>query len=266
MKSVHDLIDLTGRVALVTGGAGHIGYAACEALGELGATVCVLDLNLEVVEDAVCRLKSKGYDAVSLPFDLEGTENFHDVVESVSMQNERLDILVNNAAFVGTSDLSGWAEPFEKQGPEAWDRAMDVNLKAPFFLTQALSPLLKASGNGSVINVASIYGVTGPDWSLYEGTDMSNPAAYGVSKGGMVQLTRWLATTLAPHVRVNAISPGGVERGQPETFQNRYVARTPLARMASEEDFKGVIALLASDLSAYITGQNIMVDGGWGVW
>lgn len=266
MKSVHDLIDLTGRVALVTGGAGYIGYSTCEALSELGATVFVLDLDADAVEDVVNRLNAKGYKALALPFNLEGVANYNEVIDRVSSEAGKLDILVNNAGFVGTTHFMGWAEYFENQGPEAWDLAMDVNLKAPFFLTQALFSFLKASGHGSVINVASIYGVSGPDWSLYEGTAMRNPAAYSASKGGLVQLTRWMATTLAPHVRVNAMSPGGVERGQPEAFQKRYVARTPLARMASEEDFKGVIAFLASDLSAYVTGENIMVDGGWTAW
>jgi NAD(P)-dependent dehydrogenase (short-subunit alcohol dehydrogenase family) len=117
-----------------------------------------------------------------------------------------------------------------------------------------------------VINIASIYGLYGPDWSLYENTRMGNPAAYAVSKGGMIQLTRWLSTTIAPHVRVNTISPGGIFRNQPDEFVQKYNRKVPLGRMATEEDFRGAIGFLASDLSAYITGQNLMVDGGWGTW
>ena len=133
-------------------------------------------------------------------------------------------------------------------------------------LVQAAAGDLRASGHGSVINISSIYGLAGPDWRLYEGTDLGNPAAYAASKGGLIQATRWLATTLAPQVRVNAIAPGGVFRDTPEPFLSRYVARTPLARMAREEDFKGAVAYLASDLSAYMTGQCLTVDGGWTVW
>src|SRR5437870_1912890 len=114
--------------------------------------------------------------------------------------------------------------------------------------------------------IGSIYGVVGPDLALYEGTPLGNPAAYAASKGGLLQFTRWLATSLAPRVRVNMLSPGGVERGQAEQFRTRYVAKTPLARMATEEDFKGAVAYLASDLSAYVTGQNLIVDGGWTTW
>ena len=133
-------------------------------------------------------------------------------------------------------------------------------------MSQAFIPLLRKNNNGSIINIASIYGMNAPDYSLYKGTDMGNPAGYSVSKGGLIQLTRWLATTLAPDIRVNAISPGGVLRNQPKEFIQRYNARTPLGRMATEEDFKGVIAYLASDLSQYVTGQNLLVDGGWTIW
>jgi len=117
-----------------------------------------------------------------------------------------------------------------------------------------------------VILVSSIYGMVAPDWSLYRDTTMANPAAYGASKGGLIQLARYLATLMAPAVRVNALTPGGAWRGQPDPFHERYKARTPLRRMATEEDFKGAAAYLASDLSAYVTGQNLIVDGGWTAW
>lgn len=178
----------------------------------------------------------------------------------------QLDILINNAAFVGTTGLQGWGVPFAEQSVETWRRALEVNLTAAFHLCQGVMPLLQTSGRGSIINMGSIYGEYGPDWSLYKGTAMSNPAAYGASKGGLLQLTRWLATTVAPAVRVNAISPGGIARGQASTFVRRYEARTPLGRMATEDDFRGVIAFLASDMSIYMTGQNLLVDGGWGIW
>jgi NAD(P)-dependent dehydrogenase (short-subunit alcohol dehydrogenase family) len=122
------------------------------------------------------------------------------------------------------------------------------------------------SKGASIINVASIYGIAGPDWSLYEGTKIGNPAAYAVSKGGLIQFTRWLATTVAPGIRVNAISPGGILRGQPKNFVERYSAKVPLGRMAKEDDFRGIIAYLATDLSEYVTGQNISIDGGWSIW
>jgi len=198
--------------------------------------------------------------------DLENSESREQLIESLLSNKKGLDVLINNAAFVGTSGLEGWVTGFEEQSIETWRRAVEVNLTAAFDLSKGLYPKLKQSGQGAIVNVASIYGISGPDYSLYEDTAMGNPAAYAASKGGLLQLTRWLATTLAPEVRVNAISPGGVFRNQPEVFVERYQNRTPLKRMAVEDDFKGVTAYLISDLSSYVTGQNIVIDGGWTSW
>ena len=156
--------------------------------------------------------------------------------------------------------------PFEEQTIDTWRRAIEVNLTATFHLCQAFAPELRLSKGGNIINIASIYGEYGPDMGLYEGTAMGNPAAYAASKGGLLQLTRWLATTMAPQVRVNAISPGGVFRNQPELFVERYISKTPLKRMATEDDFRGTVAYLATGMSSFVTGQTLRVDGGWGVW
>jgi NAD(P)-dependent dehydrogenase (short-subunit alcohol dehydrogenase family) len=207
--------------------------------------------------------------AVNMAFvecDLESAQDRAELVARVVIEGDRLHVLINNAGFVGTSGLQGWATEFEQQTVDTWRRALEVNLTAVFDLVKSLAPLLRKSEAGSVINIASIYGVLGPDYSLYEGTTMGNPAAYAASKGGLIQLSRWLATTLAPTIRVNTISPGGVFRNQPPEFVERYTRRTPLGRMATEDDFRGAIAYLASDMSAYVTGQNLMVDGGWGAW
>lgn len=264
-RSLRELMSLSGRVALVTGGAGHLGRVICETLAELGAAVAVLDRegSRAVADDLASRY---GVPALGIDLDLADQSAVITVPERVSDALGGFDVLVNNAAFVGSSALSGWVVPFADQTFDAWRQALEVNLTAVFGLSQASIPFL-TRGTGAIINVASIYGVLGPDWSLYEGTAMGNPAAYAASKGGLIQLSRWLSTTVAPSVRVNAISPGGVARsGQPEVFRQRYEARTPLRRMACEEDFKGVVAFLASDASAYVTGQNIVVDGGWSAW
>ena len=134
------------------------------------------------------------------------------------------------------------------------------------FQAMSTTPWLEKSGAASVIQIASIYGMLGPDLRLYEGTGMGNPAAYAASKGGLLQMTRWLSTVLAPKVRVNAITPGGIWRRQAAEFVERYESRVPLGRMGSEEDLKGAVAYLASDLSAYVTGHNLVVDGGWTAW
>ena len=265
MRDLKTLMDMTGRRALITGGAGHLGRTMADSLAELGAEVLLVDVAgapTQAVADEVA--ERRGVVVTAIDCDLEDAAARAALVDRVAPDG--LSVLVNNAAFVGTSGLTGWAEPLERQSVETWRRALEVNLTAGFHLCQLFASALKDGPGGSIINIASIYGQWGPDYALYEGTAMANPAAYGASKGGLIQFTRWLSTTLAPQVRANVISPGGVARGQPESFVTGYTKRTPLKRMATEEDFRGAVAYLASDLSAYVTGQVLAVDGGWGVW
>lgn len=260
-------MNLQGRVAIVSGGAGHIGSVMAEAIAELGAHVVVLDLDKARCSEVAKQLvKDYRVEAMPLPINLAKYEDVRAAAHRVLKHFGRIDVIVNSAALVGTSELKGWVTPFPEQLPESWRLAMEVNLTAPFFLVQACADALEQSGHGSVINIGSTYGVVGPDMRLYNGTRMGNPAAYAASKGGLIQITRWLATVMAPKVRVNSISFGGMKRGQPSAFQRRYVARTPLKRMAIEEDAKGAVAFLASDMSAYVTGHNLIVDGGWTAW
>lgn len=266
MRTLRELGSLAGRVALVTGAGGRIGSAVCEALAERGASVGALDLDERACLDLVDRLRPTGVPVEPLVVDLGDPEATRAVPAQVVDRLGGLGILVNCAGLVGTSSGDGWTVPFEEQSLSMWRKALEVNVTAVFVLTQAAQGPLTASGHGSVVNIGSIYGVVGPDHRLYEGTTLGNPAGYGASKGALLQLTRWLATTLAPRVRVNAVSPGGVWRDQPARFRDRYVERTPLGRMAAEEDIKGAVAYLASDLSAYVTGHNLIVDGGWTAW
>jgi NAD(P)-dependent dehydrogenase (short-subunit alcohol dehydrogenase family) len=266
-RSLREMMSLDGRVAVITGGAGHIGRALAGALAELGATIALVDIAAPAGKEAVAELRDRWtVKAEMFDCNFEQGEAVKELPQRVREAFGGIDIIVNCAAFVGTSGLEGWAVPFEQQSDTTWRRALEVNLTAPFLLIQAAAEDLARSGHGSVINISSIYGLAGPDWRLYEGTALGNPAAYAASKGGLIQMTRWLATTMAPKVRVNAVAPGGVFRATPEPFLSRYVARTPLARMAREDDMKGAVAYLASDLSAYVTGQCIAVDGGWTAW
>jgi NAD(P)-dependent dehydrogenase (short-subunit alcohol dehydrogenase family) len=267
VTTIKELSDLKGRRALITGAMGGLGKVMADTLAELGADLVLVDRpGLDFVSLSANLTERWGVEIEHRYCDLEQQAQRTELMASLKNSDQGLNILINNAAFVGTSDLQGWAVPFEQQTVETWRRALEVNLTAIFDFCQGLTPLLNAAEGANIINIASIYGIYGPDWSLYEGTGMSNPAAYGASKGGLIQFTRWLATTIAPNIRVNAISPGGVFRNQPETFVQRYEEKTPLGRMATENDFRGVVAYLASDLSKYVTGQNLAVDGGWGIW
>jgi NAD(P)-dependent dehydrogenase (short-subunit alcohol dehydrogenase family) len=267
MKKLSQLMDMRGHRALITGATGNLGQVIAESLAEVGADLILLDKP----ESNLIEMKKKLINAwnvkvISMACDLECEGERNAMVANVKSDGQGLSCLINNAAFVGSSNLQGWVTRFEDQTIQTWRRAFEVNLTAAFHLCQSFAPELKTSSNGSIINIASIYGEFGPDWRLYEGTVMGNPAAYSASKGGLLQLTRWLATTLAPHVRVNAISPGGIYRSQPEEFVGRYVAKTPLGRMATVDDFRGAIAYLATKMSAHVTGHTLNVDGGWGIW
>lgn len=266
-RDVADLARLDGRVAVITGGAGHIGSTIADALAEQGAKVVIADLDLRRCEEVAGMIAERRDEHVTaVAVDLTDEADTRAVASRVVDSAGRIDVLVHAAALVSAEPLPGWTTPFEEQGVDVWRRALEVNLTAVFVLTQACTPALRASGHGSVVTIGSTYGLVGPDWRIYDGTEMGNAAGYAASKGGVVQLTRWMATTLAPSIRVNCLTPGGVLRGHPESFREAYEARTPLGRMATEEDYKGAAIFLASDLSNYVTGQNLIVDGGWTAW
>jgi NAD(P)-dependent dehydrogenase (short-subunit alcohol dehydrogenase family) len=260
VTAVGELMRLDGRRALVAGGAGHIGAVAAETLAELGASVAVCDADAERAQAVAERIGG-----IAVAADLRDEGRARSSVRQAAAELGGLDVIVHAAALVGSSSLPGWAVPFGEQSVEAWDEALRVNLTSAFVLVQEARDSLAASGHGAVVLFGSIYASVGPEPALYEGTSMANPVAYGASKGGVLQLMRYLASELAPRVRVNAISPGGIERDQPADFRRRYEERTLLGRMATESDLKGAIAYLASDLSAYVTGHELVVDGGWTV-
>lgn len=265
MKSqIEELTNLTGKTALITGAAGHIGSMMSHTLANLGANLYILDRDDAMLLQLKEILENEhNVNVQAICLDLENIDALGVVSEIV---NKRLDILVNNAAFVGTSSIEGWSTDFENQSISTWERALKVNLTSAFALSKICKSFLDKSGCATIINIGSIYGFLGPDRSLYEGTNMDSPGAYAASKGGLLQLTRWMSTVLAPGIRVNSISPGGIERGQPTEFASRYISRTPLRRMGTEEDLKGALIFLATDMSKWVTGQNIIVDGGWSAW
>lgn len=259
-------LDLHGNTMVITGSFGNLGKAFCEYVKHMSPRLMMLDRHSSISNDFVEQLESAGAKVEVFAVDLEERADRKKVFDEISRACSAIDILINNAAFVGTSSLAGWSTNFSEQSMETWDRALNVNLAAPFELTQSLYQKLKESDKASVINIGSIYGELGPDWGLYENTAMGNPAAYNASKGGLLQITRWLATTLAPRIRVNSISPGGIENGQSKIFVDRYISKTPLKRMATVEEVVHAMAFFASTDSKFITGQNLRVDGGFSIW
>ncbi len=257
---------LDGRLALVVGGGGNIGRCICRGLADQGADLVIADMNRDACDAVMRELSSAGaarHRVVSA--DCTALSGLRSVMRACDRLGP-ISILVHCMGLLSSVPIPGYAVPFEKQSLVAWDSALKVNLTSAFLLAQQVHRRLSREGSASVIFLSSIYGSLGPDWSLYEGTAMGNPLAYGASKGGLQQLMRYLATLWSPDIRVNCVSPGGIRRGQDDAFVYSYEKRTPLRRMAQPEDVAGPVLFLASDAARYITGQNILVDGGWSAW
>jgi NAD(P)-dependent dehydrogenase (short-subunit alcohol dehydrogenase family) len=266
MRSISDLISMKSRVAAITGGAGHLGRAFGRALAEVGCDVCLLDIEGERADKEAVGLRDEfGIQTSAFAVDIADEQAVEAAAQHVRQHHGRLDVLINNAAYPSvTVRKDGTA--VEEQTLGQWNPNVDVSLLGTFLATRAFVPQLRAAKHGVIINIASIYGVVGPDMRLYDGTNMGNSAWYAAAKGGVVQLTRYFATTLAPDIRANCIAPGGIWRNQAESFHRHYIDRTPLRRMAVEEDLCGAVVYFASDLSGYVTGQVLLVDGGWTAW
>jgi len=250
---------LDGKVALVTGGAGLYGRQIVAALAEAGAKTFIAARGLDKLEAVAADERSHGRDVTALSLDLSSDESIEALHRTIIERAGRCDVLVNNA--VTRSALDGWAHDLDD-----FDRSLRVNASALFKITQLFGQTMRARKSGSVINIGSMMGMVGLEMANYAGTNMMpNPSPiYHYEKGGMISFTRWAASILgADNVRVNCISPGGYFSNQPAPFVRAYSERTQLGRMANDTDLKGIIVFLASDASAYITGTNIPVDGGY---
>jgi len=256
---VLDSFSLKGKVALLTGGAGLYGRQIAEALAEAGAETYIASRNVEELEKVATALREAGGSVTALPLDLDDEASIKALVAEITRRSGRLDALVNNA--VTRCACASWSLPMED-----FDKSLRINASALFCLTRLAADEMKKSRGGSVINIGSYMGLLGPDPLNYVGTDMMEDPSpvYFFEKGGMVNFTRFAASVLGPHgIRVNAIHPGGFFNNQPEAFIKNYSANTMLGRLANDEDLKGVVVFLASDASAYLTGANIPVDGGY---
>jgi NAD(P)-dependent dehydrogenase (short-subunit alcohol dehydrogenase family) len=258
--NVLERFTLNGRVALVTAGAGPLfGRSISTALAEAGATVITASRSYERNETFAAEMRAAGRDVHGLAFDLEDFASIDSLHDRVLDRFGRLDILVNSAL-----SRLGHVGAFESQLPETWQHAAVGDFGGLFRHCQRAVEIMKRQGRGSIINIASIYGVVSNDPGLYAGTDMVQPPTYNFVKGGMINFTRYLACYFGKFgIRANSISPGGYFNHQPAAFVERYCQRVPLGRMMGHEDLQGAVVFLASDASAYVTGTNLLVDGGW---
>jgi NAD(P)-dependent dehydrogenase (short-subunit alcohol dehydrogenase family) len=260
---------LDGRVVVLTGAAGLLGRHYTPALVEAGARVALLD------KDAAVTKVAATFGQAAAPFSVDITDQaaVRDAIGGVRDRWGRIDVLVNNAAIDPKFDEGETADKrltFEHFPIEAWNEALAVNVTGMFLCAQAVAPTMLARGGGVIVNVSSIYGLVGPDQRLYqeEGQPPSfKPITYSVTKSAVDGLTRYLAAYWAgKNIRVNTLTLGGVEQRQSAGFIQRYSARTPLGRMARPDEYAGALLFLASDASSYMTGANLVVDGGWTAW
>lgn len=265
---------LDGRVAIVTGGAGLLGTGYCQTLAASGAHVVVADLDGEAAEKlALAVSRESGVKSLAVRTDVTSPASVRAMAEQTLAEFGRIDVLVNNAALDPKFDAAhagSHASSFEEFPLEAWDQALAVNLTGMFLCAQAVCRTMLDAGQGVIVNVSSTYGLVGPDQRLYQREGQPReykPVSYSVTKSGVIGLTRYLATYFAGKgIRVNTLTPGGVFAGHDEEFVRRYSARTVLGRMAEKDEMSAALLFLASDASSYMTGANLVVDGGWTAW
>ena len=267
-----DIFDLSGKIIILTGGLGLIGLNYVKALTQKGAIVNVLDIRDKKQASQILNEKIPNELLANVHYhrvDITDKKELEKARKTIMLRFKRIDVLINNAALnpkVEKSDvkLKSTGNTFEELGLDSWNKEMAVNLTGTMLCCQVFGSIMKSGS--SIINIASMYGVTAPDQSIYQ-KGFIKPATYGVSKAGVINLTKYLSTYWAKKaIRVNCMVLGGVYAGQNEEFLKKYAARTPLGRMAQADEFNGLLIYLSSDASAYATGAVFTVDGGWTAW
>jgi NAD(P)-dependent dehydrogenase (short-subunit alcohol dehydrogenase family) len=279
-ENILQKFDLSGKVAVVTGAPGLLGREFCRTLAQVGASVVLADINADAVNELATALIKTGYHCLGVATDITQPDSVQALVEETLSTFGRLDILVNSAALDPKFDPQALAQmakqgsvsgAFENYPLEAWRAALEVNLTGMFLCCQAaVKPMLAQGKKGSIINICSTYGLVAPDQRIYQRDGQQSsykPVYYSVTKAGVLGLTRYLAAYYAgTEIRVNALTPGGIFNHHDEVFLKAYNARTVMGRMANTDEMNGALLFLASEASSYMTGSNLVVDGGWTTW
>jgi NAD(P)-dependent dehydrogenase (short-subunit alcohol dehydrogenase family) len=274
-KSGSKAFDLSGRVILITGGSGLLGVEHAQAIAEAGGTPVIADLRAPAAEDVAARIRAEhGVPASAVELDVTSSVACRQALSTVLERHGRVDGLVNNAAHNPKVEGKGLAASrFENFALEDWSRDLAVGLTGAFLVSQVFGAHMAAHGGGVIVNIASDLGIIAPDQRIYrkpglpESEQPVKPVTYSVVKGGLVMFTKYLATYWAEqNVRVNALVPGGVYAGQPDDFVERLTNLIPLGRMAKKDEYRAALVFLCSDASSYMTGSNLIIDGGRTCW
>ena len=258
--TVNELFRLDGQIALVSGGAGLYGKSISRALAQAGATVIVASRSRDKCDAFAAELRDENLLCEGEQLDMADAASVGALAKRLAERFGGVQILVNNA-------YARVLDPKTSGTPEEWMESLRANILGVHLCTEAFVAGMVSAGRGSIVNIGSIYGVVGPDFRAYDDQPFSSPPDYAFIKGGLLQYTRYCATKYARHgIRVNCLSPGGYESGQPQAFQDHYNNRVPLGRMAEDRDIAGPVVFLASEAARYITGANLMLDGGLTAW
>lgn len=255
--NVKELLSLRDKIILVTGGAGLYGLSIVEGLAEADGTVIIASRNIENIKATAQKFRDRGLDVYAIQVDQGNHGSILNLKTEIEKQFGRLNVFVNNAVSRPIKNLENYTV-------EGFAESMRINATGAMDILREMADLIEKSGGGSIINIASMMGMYGPDLSNYEGTNMGIPPPdYFFHRAGIINLTRYLARVYAgKNIRVNCVSPGGLFNNQPERFVENYTKKVPLGRMANKDDIKGLMVLLASDAGVYINGENILMDGG----
>lgn len=257
---IQELFNLKGKVAIVTGAVGQLGTQITNALFEAGAYVVIADLNLSECQKKAKTISKNTARCIGVELDVTKKESVKKMTSLTVKKFGRIDILVNNAGIAVFT-------PFKKRSLKEFDKIIKVNINGVFLCSQIVSKQMIKQKEGNIINIGSIYGVVSPDPRIYVDSGRNSSEVYGITKAGIIGLTRYLAVHLAKNnIRVNCISPGGIFNKQSKKFIENYCSKTPSGRMGKDTDIKGAVVYLASKASDYVTGHNLIIDGGLTIW